>query len=90
MNFSGFRYLVKQGWHSMITNRLMTLASMGVLTACLFITGVAVLLSINVNNFVNYLGTKNEIECFVADEYPEEQLTALGEQLAALENVGNV
>ena len=75
MNFSGFRYLVKQGWHSMITNRLMTLASMGVLTACLFITGVAVLL------------TKNEIECFVADEYPEEQLTALGEQLAALENV---
>ena len=87
MNFSGFRYLVKQGWHSMITNRLMTLASMGVLTACLFITGVAVLLSINVNNFVNYLGTKNEIECFVADEYPEEQLTALGEQLAALENV---
>ena len=87
MNFSGFRYLVKQGWHSMITNRLMTLASMGVLTACLFITGVAVLLSINVNNFVDYLGTKNEIECFVADEYPEEQLTALGEQLAALENV---
>ena len=65
MNFSGFRYLVKQGWHSMITNRLMTLASMGVLTACLFITGVAVLFSLYGKNFLGYFWNKKGIECFV-------------------------
>ena len=44
MRWSSFKYLVRQGWHSMIANRLMTLASVGVLAACLFITGVALLL----------------------------------------------
>ncbi len=87
MKWSSFKYLVKQGWHSMIANRLMTLASMGVLTACLFITGVAVLLSVNVNSFVDYLGSKNEIECFVSDTYPDEQLEALGQKLGAVSNV---
>ena len=42
MKWSSFKYLVKQGWHSMVANRLMTLASIGVLVACLMITGVAV------------------------------------------------
>lgn len=41
MKWSSFKYLVKQGWHSMVANRLMTLASIGVLVACLMITGVA-------------------------------------------------
>ena len=45
MKWSSFKYLVKQGWHSMVANRLMTLASIGVLVACLMITGVAALLS---------------------------------------------
>ena len=44
MKWSSFRYLVRQGWHSMVANRLMTLASIGVLVACLMITGVAALL----------------------------------------------
>ena len=36
MRLSSFKYLVRQGWHSMVSNRLMTLASIGVLVACLF------------------------------------------------------
>ena len=83
MKWSSFRYLVHQGWHSMVANRLMTLASMGVLTACLFITGVAVLLSLNVNRFVDYLGTQNEIECFISDTYPDSQISELQSRLAA-------
>ena len=87
MKWSSFRYLVHQGWHSMVANRLMTLASMGVLTACLFITGVAVLLSLNVNRFVDYLGTQNEIECFISDTYPVSQISELQSRLAAIDNV---
>ena len=87
MKWSSFRYLVRQGWHSMVANRLMTLASMGVLTACLFITGVAVLLSLNVNRFVDYLGTQNEIECFISDTYPDSQISELQSRLAAIDNV---
>ncbi|MEI3014618.1 MAG: hypothetical protein V8T36_07810 [Ruthenibacterium lactatiformans] len=60
MNFSSFQYLVKQGWHNMVANRLMTLASIGVLAACLIITGVAALLSVNVTSFVDYLATNEQ------------------------------
>ena len=45
MSLSGIRYLSRQGLHNLVQNRLMTLASVGVLTACLVITGVAALLS---------------------------------------------
>ena len=35
MRWSSFKYLVRQGWHSMVANRLVTLASVGVLSrAC--------------------------------------------------------
>lgn len=87
MKWSSFQYLVKQGWHSMVANRLMTLASMGVLTACLFITGVAALLSLNVNSFVDYLGSKNEVVFFLEDTATDEQVQALAAQIDATDNV---
>ena len=67
MTFSSFRYLVKQGWHNMIANRLMSFASFGVLTACLVITGAALLLSVNLNSYMTYLGSQTAVEAFLED-----------------------
>ena len=60
MNSSSMRYLSAQGLHNLARNRLMTLAGIGVLTACLVITGVATLFAANVNSLVAYLGSQNE------------------------------
>lgn len=87
MKWSSFRYLVRQGWHSMVANRLMTVASVGVLTACLFITGVAALVNVNVNSFVDYLSAQNEIEVYLNDDVTADAAAALQEQLEALDNV---
>ena len=38
MRLSSLFYLTRQGWKNMINNRMMTVASIGILTACLFIT----------------------------------------------------
>ena len=46
MRFSSFTYLVRQGLHSMRANRLMTFASMGVLTVCMVLIGLAYLLGV--------------------------------------------
>ena len=89
MNWSSFKYLVKQGWHNMVANRLMTVASLGVLTACLVITGIAGILSISVSNFVQSLGDKDMVEVFIADEATEEQINQWGQQLPALSNVAS-
>ena len=87
MKWSSFKYLVKQGWHSMVANRLMTLASIGVLVACLMITGVAALLSVNVTSYVDYLETLNEIVFFIDDAAPAETVEALTTQIPADGNV---
>ncbi|MEG1153142.1 MAG: permease-like cell division protein FtsX [Ruthenibacterium sp.] len=87
MKWSSFKYLVKQGWHNMVANRLMTLASMGVLVACLFITGVAMLLSINVNSFVDYLSAQNEVEVYLQKDAAEEAIATLKTQVEAMPNV---
>ena len=87
MRWSSFKYLVRQGWHSMVANRLMTLASVGVLSACLFITGVALLLSLNVNSFVSGLSEQNEVEFFLTDETTADAAAQLQTQIAAMDNV---
>ena len=87
MRWSSFKYLSKQGLHSMVANRLMTLASVGVLTACLIITGVAALLSVNVTSYVDYLETLNEIVFFIDDAAPAETVEALKTQIPADGNV---
>ena len=52
MNWSSFKYLAHQVLHSMVKNRLMSVASIGVLTVCLLITGVAGLFTLNVGSLM--------------------------------------
>ncbi|MBQ8610205.1 MAG: permease-like cell division protein FtsX [Oscillospiraceae bacterium] len=74
MRISSLFYLTRQGWKNMINNRMMTVASIGILTACLFITGAAVLLGLNVNSFAGYLAGQNEVVVYLLDgiEVPAE------------------
>lgn len=89
MKLGSLKYLVKQGWKNMAANRLMTFASIGVLTACLIITGIASLLSINVNRAIDFLGNQNEIVVYLNDISPEET-TALQDTIAAIPNVQSI
>ena len=89
MRFSSFTYLVGQGLHNMRANRLMTLASMGVLTVCMILVGAAYLLGVNVDAVVGYIGSQNESYVIINDEATDEQVTALGDQISAVEGVSS-
>jgi cell division transport system permease protein len=65
MKSNSIRYLIGQGTSSLWRNRLMTLASVGVLTACLLIVGFAVLLTENINQIVGYVESQNEMVAFM-------------------------
>ena len=54
MKMHSFRYLVKEGFSNIWANRLMSIASLGVLVACMVIIGLATLV---VENFDKALGT---------------------------------
>lgn len=76
MRVSSFGYLTRQGMKNLWRNRMMTLASVSVLTACLLIVGIAMLLTANLNRVVEYVESENEFKAFVVkeDDYLIQQL----------------
>lgn len=67
MRTSSFGYLIKEGGKNVIHNRMMSLASIGVLTACLILIGGAVLLTLNINALTGYVEAQNEVAAFLED-----------------------
>lgn len=87
MKYSSFKYLFKQGFHNFKDNRLMSVASVGVVCSCLIIVGICGMLALNVNSFVKYLGDQNEVIIYVAQDASEEQITAMDNLLHEDKNI---
>lgn len=67
MKFSSIRYLVKEGVKNTWTNRLMTIASVGVLVACMVIIGLAIMISENVTMAMGNLEKQNVVMAYMKD-----------------------
>lgn len=89
MKFSNFKYLVKQGFSNFKENRLMSVASIGVVISCLFIVGVCGLLALNINSFAKFLGDQNEIVAYLYDDASQEQVDEITEFLRTNDNVAS-
>lgn len=87
MKFSNFKYLVKQGFSNFKENRLMSLASIGVVVSCLIIVGICGLLAININNFANFLGSQNELVVYIYDDATQDEIDAIDSFIKSNENI---
>lgn len=65
------RYLISEGFRNIHANRLMSVASIAVLVACLVMIGSACMIFINVQSAVEQVGQQNIIMVFV-DDAPED------------------
>ena len=90
MRASSMRYLMRNGFKNLWNNRLMTIASVGTLVACLLIVGVAVLFSLNVDNMVEYVGEQNELVVFMETDTSDEDLKTMETALSKTEGLGDV
>lgn len=90
MRFSSFTYLVGQGLHNLRANRLMTFASMGVLTVCMLLIGAAYLLGVNIDAMVEYIGDQNETVVYMNLDATEEQIVAADAAIRSTEHVVGV
>ena len=90
MTGSSFGYLVKDGAKNIWSNRLMSFASVGVLTTCLLLVGFAMLFTINVNSMVTYVEQQNEAVVFIEDNATDKQIEALKQKLEANDNIFEV
>lgn len=89
MKFSSFKYLFKQGWSNFKGNRLMSVASVGVVTSCLFLVGLCGSLVLNVNSFVQYLGAQNEVVIYMKDEATLDNINTINTSLENDEDVAS-
>lgn len=64
---NSFFYLVRQGFKNLWNNRLMSLASIGVLVSCMLLIGAAALLAVNVSSVVNELEDQSEAIVYLND-----------------------
>ncbi len=67
MKLSSIRYLIKEGFKGAWANRLMSLASVGVLVACMVVIGLAILISENVNMAIGRLEQQNVVQVYLKD-----------------------
>ncbi|GHV29313.1 cell division protein FtsX [Clostridia bacterium] len=68
MRLSNVGYLLKQGIKNVWLNRLLSVASVGVLTVCFLLIGTATLFAFNMKSFVHEVEKKNEIVVFLEDD----------------------
>ena len=79
-----------QSFKGLWRNGVMTLASITVLISCLIVIGSFALLTLNINVNLEKIGLMNEIVVFVDESKNEEEVSAIGEQIRALDNVSEV
>ena len=67
MKLGSIKYLTKEGFKGAWANRLTSLASVGVLVACMVIIGLAILISENVNVAIGNLEQQNVVQVYLKD-----------------------
>lgn len=87
---SGFGYLIREGFRSIWSNRIMSIASICVLVSCLVLTGAAELISVNIEKEVDSVGKTNETTVYIKDGASDLETVYIGKNLEKLDNITSV
>lgn len=87
MKGASLGYLTKEGFRNVWVNRLMSLASITVLMACLVIIGLGSMLFFNINALLDKIESQNVIMVYIEDGTTDEQIEQLEKDIFGLGNV---
>lgn len=80
-------YLTKEGVRNVWSNRLMSVASIAVLTSCLLLIGVAVMLFANINMALDDVQEQNIIMVYLDDNISEEDINTVGQDIRMISDI---
>ena len=80
-------YLTKEGVRNVWSNRLMSVASVAVLTSCLLLIGVAVMLYSNIDMALEDVQEQNIIMVYLDDNISEEDINTVGQDIRMIGDV---
>lgn len=87
MTGSSLKYLTKEGFRNIWTNRMMSLASICVLMSCLVLIGSAAMIFFNIDSLLGKIEEENVIMVYIANDATDEQISEMETQI---NNLGNI
>ena len=87
MKHASIRYLTKEGFRNIWSNRLMSLASVSVLSACLVLLGCSFMLFANIDAVLGRIEAQNDIMVFAKDDATDAELDELKNAIDSTPNV---
>ncbi len=87
MKFRSFKYLVVEGLKNIWVNRLMSVASIVVLVACMLLIGAAFLFTLNVEEAMGTLQDNNVVLVYMEDNTTQVEAETVEREIAQLDNV---
>ena len=90
MRLSSLRYLLREGFRNVWHNRFMSVASIGVLLACLILTGFSYLVYINVEHAFDTVYEQNVVVAYADPGTTADQLKGMEDRLKGITNVRKV
>lgn len=90
MTASSFRYLFKEGFRNIWTNRMMSTASICVLMSCLILIGGASMIFLNIDSLLGRIEEENVIMVYIEDDTMDSDIKAMERALNRINNVDKV
>ena len=87
MKIKNIGYFFREALTSLSRNRLLSIATVSTMAISIFFLGVAVLLTVNADRFMNRLESDIEIVAFLNDSANKTQVAAINDQIQALAGV---
>ena len=90
MKYNILGYLIGEGFGNVFKNKKSTGASLMIMCATMIIFGVFLILSENINHFVQEVEEAQGIQVFATDEATDEQIQKLGEDIQKVNGVNTI
>ena len=84
------RYLTKEGFRNLRVNKLMTFASVTVLFSCLLLVGIAFMILVNIETFINTVEQENVIMVYAQTDISTYDYVRMGAQLNSIDYIDKV
>lgn len=90
MTGSSIKYLTKEGFRNVWTNRMMSLASICVLMSCLVLIGTASMIFLNIDSLLARIEEENVVMVYAVDDATDEQLAEMESEINQIGNIQKV
>ena len=87
MKGASLKYLIREGFRNVWVNRLMSLASITVLMACLVIIGLGSMIFFNISALLDNIESQNVVMVYIQDGVSDEDTTMIGNNIKVMENI---